>query len=116
MQATYLLKPFPFRIVALACGLLAAAIIGGTGGYWLKSLDHKGSSAAAAPATTARGSATVGENARQDSVLGTHTAVGSERTGSRAERDDQIGSAQQPSLVGEGAQPGPAAETAGRRR
>lgn len=65
MQATYVLKPFPFRIVAFVCGLLAAATIGAGGGYWLKSLDHQGSSAAAA-ATTVRVPSMVGENAQPD--------------------------------------------------
>ncbi len=69
MQATYELKPFPFQIVALVCGLLAAAIIGAAGGYWLKGFDHPGS-AAAATVTSDRRPSMVGENARQTTASG----------------------------------------------
>jgi hypothetical protein len=64
MQATYELKPFPFQIVVFVFALLAAVIIGGLGGYWVKSLDHQGTSAAAA-VTTVRQPSLVGENAAQ---------------------------------------------------
>lgn len=116
MQATYQLKPFPFQIVVFVCGLLAAAIIGGLGGYWVKSLDHRASAGGAATITV-RVPSMVGENARTEAVLGTHTTVGNERAASRAQRDDVIGSAQQPSLTGENAQAGPAekAPASGRR-
>jgi hypothetical protein len=67
MQATYELKPFPFQIVAIVCGLLAAVIIGAAGGYWLKGFDHPGS-AAAATVTTDRLPSMVGENASQSTV------------------------------------------------
>lgn len=64
MQATYELKPFPFQAVAFVFALLAAVIIGGLGGYWVKSVDHKGASAAAA-VTTVRQPSLIGENAAQ---------------------------------------------------
>jgi len=69
MQATYELKRFPFQIVAIVCGLLAAVIIGAAGGYWLKGFDHPGS-AAAATVTTDRLASMVGENARQTTAAG----------------------------------------------
>jgi len=79
MQATYSLKRFPFQIVAFACGLLAAAIIGAAGGYWLRSLDHQASST---PAATTSLPSVVGENARADAI-------------------DRLMATTQPSLVGE---------------
>ena len=86
MQATYVLKPFPFQIVAFVCGLLAAAIIGAAGGYWLKGLDHPGS-AAAATVIGDRLPSMVGENAVADATL-----------------------TQQPSLVGENGRVEPTAQ------
>lgn len=65
MQATYQLKPFPFQVFALVFAVLAAAIIGGLSGYWLKSLDHQATSPAVAAATTVRLPSMVGENAGQ---------------------------------------------------
>jgi hypothetical protein len=67
MQATYELKPFPFRIVAIVCALLAAVVIGAAGGYWLKGFDRPGS-AAAATVTTDRLPSMVGENASQTTL------------------------------------------------
>jgi hypothetical protein len=83
MQATDPLKRFPTQIVAFACGLLAAAIVGAAGGYALRSFDHQATSTAAA-ATTSRVSSMVGENARADAI------------------DSVV--ATQPSLVGENGQ------------
>jgi hypothetical protein len=75
MQATYTLKPFPFQFFAFVCGVLAAAIIGGLGGYWLKSLDNHASSTAAAAVTTVRIPSMVGENAGQPAAVGGQDAV-----------------------------------------
>ncbi|HYS02599.1 MAG TPA: hypothetical protein VET82_09615 [Candidatus Eisenbacteria bacterium] len=99
MQATYELKPFPFQIVAIVCGLLAVAIIGAAGGYWLKGFDHPGS-AAAATVTADRPTSMVGENAQQSTAAG---SVGQASVvGENAVADATI--PQQASLVGENGQ------------
>jgi hypothetical protein len=90
MQATYVLKPFSFRIVALVCGLMAAAIIGAAGGYWLKSLDFQRTSAAAS--ATVQQPSLVGENASQASAVYGTAAVAS-MVGENA-RQDAAGSIQ----------------------
>lgn len=96
MQATYELKPFPFQIVAIVCGLLAVAIIGAAGGYWLKGFDHPGS-AAAATVTTDRLPSMVGENAQQSTAAGSVSQAS--LVGENAVADATI--AQQASVVGE---------------
>jgi hypothetical protein len=104
MQATYELRPFPFQIVAIVCGLLAAVIIGSAGGYWLKGFDHPGSAAAAT--VTARLPSMVGENAQQSTAAG---SVGQASVvGENAVADATI--AQQASLVGENGQVQPTPE------
>src|SRR2546425_1412561 len=105
MQATYELKPFPFQIVAIVCGLLAAAIIGAAGGYWLKGFDHPGS-AAAATVTADRLPSMVGENARQSTAAG--SVAQASLVGENAVADATI--AQQAGLVGENGQVQPTPE------
>ncbi len=87
MQATYELKPFPFQIVAFVCGLLAAAIIGAAGGYWLKSLDLQRTPAAAA--TTVQQPSLVGENASQPTAVYGAAGVAS-MVGENARQDGTV--------------------------
>ncbi len=105
MQATYELKPFPFQIVAFVCGLLAAAVIGGAGGYWLKGFDHPGSPAAATVIAD-RLPSMVGENARQNAVAG--SVPQASLVGENAIADATV--AQQSSLVGENGRIEPTAQ------
>ncbi len=106
MQATYVLKPFSFRIVALVCGLMAAAIIGAAGGYWLKSLDFQRTSAAAA--VPVQQPSLIGENASQSAATVLQPSLVGENASQSAAVYDTAGVA---SMVGENARQDAAGST-----